>query len=131
MGGFLAADGLVGLILVASLMSASGHGASGARTALIVGLAPAAERLDALASLRVLGHAGDALGAAAGALVIALDDPRRVHRADRRERREPSRLRARRRPAAARPARPAERHGPRPGALADGRTWRSRRSAAC
>lgn len=43
------------------------------RTALVVGLAEPAERLDALSSLRVLSHAGDALGAAVGALVIQLD----------------------------------------------------------
>ena len=73
MAGFLLADSLAGLIVVASLMSAAQQGASGARTALVVGLTGPAERLDALSSLRVLSHAGDAIGAAAGALVIQLD----------------------------------------------------------
>jgi hypothetical protein len=75
MGGFLLADGLVGLTIVASLMSAAQQGMVGVKTALIAGLTPAEDRLDALASLRVLGHAGDAAGAAAGALVIQLDAP--------------------------------------------------------
>jgi MFS family permease len=73
MGGFLLADGLVGLTVVASLMSASQQGATAVKTAMVAGLTPPDERLDALSSLRVLGHAGDALGAAGGALVIQLD----------------------------------------------------------
>ena len=75
MGGFLLADGLVGLTIAASLMSAAQQGMVGVKTALIAGLTPPGERIGALASLRVLGHAGDALGAAAGALVIQLDAP--------------------------------------------------------
>ncbi len=73
MGGFRLADGLVGLTLVASLMSASQQGATAVKTAMVAGLTAPEERLDALSSLRVLGHAGDALGAAAGALVIQRD----------------------------------------------------------
>jgi hypothetical protein len=73
MAGFLLADGLLGLIAVSCVMSAAQQGASGVRTALIVGLTGAEDRLDALSSLRVLSHAGDAAGAAAGALVIQLD----------------------------------------------------------
>jgi hypothetical protein len=75
MGGFLLADGLVGLTIAASLMSAAQQGLVGVKTALVAGLTGPDERLDALASLRVLSHAGDALGAAAGALVIQLDTP--------------------------------------------------------
>jgi hypothetical protein len=73
MAGFLLADGLLGITLVASLMSATQQGTSAVRTALVAGLTAPEERLGALASLRVLSHAGDALGAAAGALVIQLD----------------------------------------------------------
>jgi hypothetical protein len=73
MAGFLLVHGLAGLIAAACVMSAAQQGASGVRTALIVGLADRDERLDALSSLRVLSHAGDALGAAAGALVIQID----------------------------------------------------------
>ena len=40
---------------------------------MIAGLTAPADRLGALASLRVLSHTGDAVGAAAGALVIQLD----------------------------------------------------------
>ena len=75
MGGFLLADGIVGLTLAASLMSAAQQGMVGVKTALVAGLARPDERLGALASLRVLSHAGDAVGAAAGALVIQLDTP--------------------------------------------------------
>jgi hypothetical protein len=73
MGAFLLADGFLGVTLAAGVMAAAQHGASGARTALIAGLTPPEQQLDALASLRVLSHAGDAIGAAAGALVIQLD----------------------------------------------------------
>jgi hypothetical protein len=75
MGGFLFADGIVGLTIAASVMSAAQQGMVGVKTALVAGLTGPDERLDALASLRVLSHAGDALGAAAGALVIQLDTP--------------------------------------------------------
>jgi len=73
MAGFLLVDGLIGLIAVASVMSAAQQGAAGVRVALVARLTEPGERMGALASLRVLGHAGDALGAAAGALVIQLD----------------------------------------------------------
>jgi hypothetical protein len=73
MAGFLLADGLVALTVVAALMSAAQQGGSAVRGALVVGLTEADQRLDALSSLRVLSHAGDALGAAGGALVIQLD----------------------------------------------------------
>jgi hypothetical protein len=73
MAGFLLADGVVALTAVASLMSAAERGASGARTALVAGVTDRAERLDALASLRVISHVGYAVGAGAGALVIQLD----------------------------------------------------------
>ena len=133
MGGYLLADGIVGLTVVASLMSAAQQGSSGARTALVVGLSRPAERLDALASLRVLSHAGDALGAAAGALVIQLDTRAGYTRADRRQRRQLPGLRARRRAAPARPCHAAanadgSRGSPR---CATARTSPSPRSAAC
>jgi len=75
MAGFVLADDLVALTVVASLMAATQQGSSAVRTALVAALTAAEERLDALSSLRVLGHAGDAIGAAAGALVIQLDTP--------------------------------------------------------
>jgi Major Facilitator Superfamily len=75
MAGFLLADSIAALTLAASLMSAAQQGMVGVKTALVAGLTGPDERLDALASLRVLSHAGDALGAAAGALVIQLDTP--------------------------------------------------------
>ena len=75
MGGFLLADGVVGLTVAASLMSAAQQGMVGVKTALVAGLTPPRERIGALASLRVLSHAGDAAGAAVGALVIQLDAP--------------------------------------------------------
>jgi len=75
MAGFLLAHGLVALTLVAAAMSATQQGSSAVRTAMIAGLVGPAERLDALSSLRVLSHAGNALGAAGGALVIQLDTP--------------------------------------------------------
>jgi predicted MFS family arabinose efflux permease len=73
MAGFLFAGDLFAITGVASLVSATQQGTSAGRTALIAGLTAPEERLDALSSLRVLSHAGDALGAAAGALVIQLD----------------------------------------------------------
>ena len=75
MAGFVLAGDLVALTVVASLMAATQQGSSAVRTALVAALTEAGERLDALSSLRVLGHAGDAIGAAAGALVIQLDTP--------------------------------------------------------
>src|SRR5918994_1112342 len=56
MAGFLVADGVVALTAAASLMSAAQHGATGVRTALVVGLTEPERRLDALASLRVISH---------------------------------------------------------------------------
>src|SRR5215217_424977 len=75
MAGFVLAGDLLALIVVTSLMAATQQGSSAVRTALVAALTEAEERLDALSSLRVLGHAGDAIGAAAGALVIQLDTP--------------------------------------------------------
>jgi MFS family permease len=73
MAGFLLADGVVALTAVASLMSAAERGGTGARTALVAGITDREERLDAMASLRVISHVGYAIGAGAGALVIQLD----------------------------------------------------------
>jgi hypothetical protein len=73
MAGFLLAGGVIALTVVASLMSVAERGATGARTALVAGVTERDERLDALASLRVISHVGYAIGAGAGALVIQLD----------------------------------------------------------
>src|SRR5919107_1877987 len=58
MGGFLLADGLVGLTVVASLMSASQQGATAVKTAMVAGLTGPDERLRAPFSPPVPRHAG-------------------------------------------------------------------------
>lgn len=53
-------------------VATTGSAAGGARTALVAGLAEGAERLRALASLRMIGHVGWVLGASLGAVVLAV-----------------------------------------------------------
>lgn len=70
--GFLVCRSLPTVVAVASLVAAADRGKVGVRAALVTGLAPPAQRVRALAHLRALAHAGDAVGAGLGAIVIAL-----------------------------------------------------------
>jgi hypothetical protein len=70
--GFLFCRSFAAVVGVAAATAACDQGKTGVRTALISQLAPAQGRVGALACLRSCGHAGDALGAGLGALVIAV-----------------------------------------------------------
>ncbi len=70
--GFLAARTLPAIIAVAMVVAGAGQAATGVKTALVAELTPPAERVRALAALRSCSHAGDAIGAGCGALVIGL-----------------------------------------------------------
>jgi hypothetical protein len=72
-GGFLFCHTFVEVVFVASATSACSQGRTGVRAALITQLASGDQRVSALASLRACSHAGDAIGAGLGALVIGLD----------------------------------------------------------
>ncbi|MFC4533845.1 MFS transporter [Sphaerisporangium dianthi] len=64
------------IVLVTVVFVAPANGASAVRTALVAGLVTGTEgRVRALARQRVAQHAGYALGAAAGAVVLAADRP--------------------------------------------------------
>src|ERR1700729_4122574 len=73
--GFLFCRSFAAVVGVAAATAACDQGKTGVRTALISQLAPAQGRVGALACLRSCGHAGDALGAGLGALVIAFGSP--------------------------------------------------------
>jgi hypothetical protein len=60
-------------LAVACVTETSVRGSGGVRSALVLGLAGPEGRLDAMASLRATSHMGYALGAIAGAAVLALD----------------------------------------------------------
>jgi hypothetical protein len=70
--GFLVCHSFFAVVLAASATAACDQGKTGVRAALITQLAPAEGRVRALASLRACSHAGDAVGAGLGALVIVL-----------------------------------------------------------
>jgi MFS family permease len=70
--GFLVCHSFAAVVLVASATAACDQGKTGVRTALVTQLAPGEQRVGALASLRACSHAGDALGAGLGAVVIGL-----------------------------------------------------------
>lgn len=70
--GFLFSRTFPEVVAVAALTAACDQGKTGVRTALVAQLAPAEGRVGALACLRSCSHTGDAVGAALGALVIAL-----------------------------------------------------------
>jgi hypothetical protein len=70
--GFLLCNSFLTAALAASATAACDQGKTGVRTALIAQLAPENERVRALARLRSCSHAGDALGAGLGALVIGI-----------------------------------------------------------
>jgi MFS family permease len=71
--GYALIDGLPGFLLVATVTGATASAGVATRRALVAGLTAGPERLRALATQRVASHAGQAIGAAAGALVISLD----------------------------------------------------------
>ena len=70
--GFLFCRSFVAVVGVAAATAACDQGKTGVRAALISQLAPVQGRVGALACLRSCSHAGDAVGAGLGALVIAL-----------------------------------------------------------
>ncbi len=70
--GFLLCHTFLEVVLVASVTAACDQGKTGVRAALITQLASGPERLGALACLRACSHAGDAIGAGVGAVVIAI-----------------------------------------------------------
>src|SRR5579875_2914646 len=72
-GGFLLCHTFLEVVLVASVTAACSQGNTGVRNALVTQLAPQETKVSALACLRACSHAGDAIGAALGALVIGLD----------------------------------------------------------
>jgi MFS family permease len=70
--GFLLCHSFAAVVGVAAATAACDQGKTGVRAALISQLAPARGRVGALACLRSCAHAGTAVGAGLGALVIAL-----------------------------------------------------------
>jgi MFS family permease len=60
-------------LAVACVTECSVRGSGGVRAALVLGLAGPERRMQAMASLRVTSHVGYALGAVAGAAVLAVD----------------------------------------------------------
>lgn len=70
--GFLFCHSLISVVLVASATAACDQGKTGVRAALITQLAPDGKRVEALACLRACAHAGDAIGAGLGAVVIGV-----------------------------------------------------------
>ncbi|MCO1659641.1 MFS transporter [Pseudonocardia humida] len=76
MAGYLPAASLPVFLLATVAFVALANGGSAVRTALVAGLvSEQAARVRALAGQRVAQHAGNAVGAGAGALVLALDQP--------------------------------------------------------
>jgi MFS transporter len=70
---YLAVGGLAAFVATACVAEAARSG-NGARNALVLGLTPREEdRLAALGSLRSISHAGWAVGAVAGAVIIGVD----------------------------------------------------------
>ena len=65
--------GMAAFVVVASVGQIASSATGGPRNALVLGLAPAQQRLEALGLLRALGHVGWALGAVFGGAVISLD----------------------------------------------------------
>jgi predicted MFS family arabinose efflux permease len=61
------------VVLVASMVAGCAQGSTGVSSALITQLAGELDRIEMLARIRACSHAGQALGAALGAIVIALD----------------------------------------------------------
>ncbi len=70
--GFMFCHSFAAVVAIAAATAACDQGKTGVRAALISQLAPVQGRVGALACLRSCGHAGDAVGAGLGALVIAL-----------------------------------------------------------
>jgi MFS family permease len=70
--GFLLCHTFLEVVLVASATAACDQGKTGVRAALITQMAPGDQRVGALACLRACSHAGHALGAGLGALVIGV-----------------------------------------------------------
>jgi hypothetical protein len=67
---YLAVDGFAGFLAVACVATVADRAKSGARGALVVGLAVGGDRMHALGSIRSLNHLGWAAGAVIGAAVI-------------------------------------------------------------
>jgi hypothetical protein len=76
---YLAASGFAVLLAAACATTAMSQASGGVRGALVVGLAGPAERLHAMARLRVYNHVGAALGALLGGGVIALGTTAAFH----------------------------------------------------
>ena len=72
--GYALVHGVVAFLVVATIIGACASAESVARSALVTGLTTGAARVQAMSMQRVAGHAGLAIGAAAGALVISLDN---------------------------------------------------------
>jgi MFS family permease len=70
--GFLVCRSFLAVVVVAALTAACDQGKTGVRAALVTQLAPSEGRVRALAALRSCAHAGDAVGAGLGALVVAI-----------------------------------------------------------
>lgn len=70
--GFLFCHSFAEAVIAAATTAAFDQGKTGVRTALVTQIAPAAQRVGALACLRSCSHAGDAVGAGLGALVIGI-----------------------------------------------------------
>jgi predicted MFS family arabinose efflux permease len=71
--GYLVVHGFALFLPIACLTVATDHASGGVHNAPIIGLAAREERAQTLSSLRVVSHIGWALGAAGGALIIALN----------------------------------------------------------
>ncbi|MFC9972312.1 MFS transporter [Spirillospora sp. NPDC127200] len=71
---FLAVDGVVGLIVVATLFNGAQIVGMGVNNALVAGLFAGPDRIRVLARLRAVVHGANTLGAAGGALVLAVDE---------------------------------------------------------
>ena len=72
--GYALVHGVVAFLVVATIIGACASAESVARSALVTGLTTGSARVQAMSMQRVASHAGLAIGAAAGAVVISLDD---------------------------------------------------------
>ena len=70
--GFLICSAMWQVAIVASIVAACSQGGVGVASALVTGLAHEDRRVDALARIRAWSHAGNAIGAALAAVVIAV-----------------------------------------------------------
>ncbi len=71
--GYATVHGMVAFVVVASLGQIAGSATGGPRSALVLSLTRGSQKLEVLGQLRAISHAGWALGAVAGGVVITIN----------------------------------------------------------